>query len=138
MDNEEYPLVKFIRLQNGDDIVAETMETEDENGVLYLLINPLKVIYVQSLHHNYISVSFTPWVFPKICDHQEFMVHADDVLLISNVSEKMNEHYWGNLDSLEQKVSEDTPEPEKDKPEMEEETALTDILKEMKIRRTYH
>lgn len=115
--NDELPQAKFIRLQNGDDIVAETVEYEDEKGVLYMLCNPLKVVYVQSPHHGYLSVSFIPWVFTKICDNQEFVIHADDVLLVSNVSEQMNEYYWANAQSFNKPLEEQheeviEPEPE--------------------------
>lgn len=137
---EEYPLVKFVRLTNGDDIVAEVVETEDDKGVLYMVINPMKVIYVQSEHQGYLTVSFIPWVFPKICDHQEFTIHAEDVLLVSNVSEKMNDYYWNNIDTtIEKSATEGEPEPPPEEPEpTEDEQSLIDILKELGNKRTYH
>lgn len=135
MENEEYPLAKFVRLTNGDDIVAEVVETEDEKGILYMLINPLKVIYVQSpQHQNYLTVSFIPWVFPRICDHQEFTIHANDVLMVSNVSEKMNDYYWNNLDTLDHHKEDPQPEPD---PEPDEQSLL-DMFRELSLKRTFH
>lgn len=134
MDNDEYPVAKFVRLQNGDDIVAETIEIEDEDGILYMLINPLKVVYMQSQHDGYLSVSFIPWVFTKICDHQEFTIHAQDVLMVTNVSQKMNDYYWSNLGPLIQKMEEP---PEEKQPEPDE-NDLIDALNELAHKRIYH
>lgn len=131
--SDQLPIAKFLRLQNGDDVIAETVEFEDEHGIMYMLINPLKVVYMQSQHEGYLSVSFMPWVFPRMVDHQEFMLHADDVLLISDVSEKMNIYYWDNLDTLTGKVPQE-PEPTQ---QTDEET-LAEILDQLNNRRTYH
>jgi hypothetical protein len=134
MEKEEYPVAKFIRLQNGDDIVAETVEMEDEDGIIYMLCNPLKVIYTESSHHGYLSVSFIPWVFTKICDHQEFMIHSEDVMLVSNVSEQMNHYYWNNIDTLTQKIEETSPESE----QQEVEETVVEALQQLAKIRTYH
>lgn len=137
MESEENPTAMFLRLQNGDDIVAETVEIEDEDGILYMVINPLKIVYMQSQHTGYLSVSFIPWVFTKICDHQEFTIHAQDVLLVTAVSEKMNDYYWNNLTS--NKVDECSPEnePTETQQDQDEET-LAEILKGLNSKRTYH
>ena len=33
MSDEEQPNIKFVRLNNGDDIISEVMETEDDKGI---------------------------------------------------------------------------------------------------------
>jgi hypothetical protein len=124
-------VAKFIRLNNGDDIVAETVEIEDEDGIIYMVYNPLKVFYSHTSHTGYLAVSFMPWVFPKICEHQEFVIHAEDVLLVSNVSESMNEYYWNNLNTQDQKV-EEKPEPEINEEEIES------IIQNLTKNRTFH
>jgi hypothetical protein len=68
-DVSDNPVAKFLRLQNGDDIVAETVEYEDENGIMYMVMNPMNVVYSHT-HEGYLSVSFMPWVFTKMVDHQ--------------------------------------------------------------------
>lgn len=124
-------MAKFLRLHNGDDIIAETVEIEDEDGIIYMVYNPLKVFYSQTSHTGYLAVSFMPWVFPRLCEHQEFTIHAEDVLLVSNVSEKMNEYYWKNLNMISQKV-EEPPEPE-----VSEEDIDT-IIEHISKNRTFH
>ena len=121
MENQDNPIAKFIRLQNGDDIIAETVEIEDEDGILYMVYNPLKVMYMD-VGSGLLSVSFIPWVFPKICEHQEFTIHAQDVLLLSDVSAKMNDYYWNNLLTMDQRISDKIPE---------EQTELENALSEL-------
>ena len=77
---------------------------EDEHGIVYALFFPLKVVYMPSESTGYLSVAFMPWVFPRICEQQEFIIHADDVLLMTDVAPNMNEYYWDNLDHYINKV----------------------------------
>ena len=132
MTDSDKPIAKFLRLQNGDDIVAEVVETEDEHGVLYTLFHPLKAVYMPSEKLGYFHVAFMPWVFPRMCDVQEFVIRDEDILLISNVSEKMNTYYWESLDDFINNKS-DNVEPE----EPDQETLLN-ALKELARNRTYH
>lgn len=132
------PEVKFVRLKNGDDVIAEVVEfSENEEAVVFALINPLKIVYIPSSKGvAYLQVAFMPWVFSRICDNQEFMVHAEDVLTMNNASEKMTDYYWSNLSQMTGKsesVEEDYEEPEEET--MEE---VETILEAIKSGRTYH
>jgi hypothetical protein len=125
-----HPLAQFIRLKNGDDVIAEVVEIEDEDGILYTLFNPLKVDYIPSQTTGYLSIAVMPWVFPRICDQQEFVIHAEDILMITNVSEKMNIYYWDSVDAYLNKP------PTKE--EIVEEPTIDDVLEEIGIGKTYH
>lgn len=92
------PRAKFVRLTNGDDLIAEVVEIEDENGILYGIYNPIKVMYIPSEREGYLAIAFTPWVYPRICDQQEFVLHAEDVLIVCDASEGMDSYYWENID----------------------------------------
>ena len=105
MTDDENPIAKLVRLQNGDDVIAEVMEMEDESGVLYTLFHPLKVVYIPSDTTGYLTVAFMPWVFPRLCDQQEFVIHSEDILFIADVASKMNDYYWENMDYYSKKVS---------------------------------
>ena len=105
MTDDDNPIAKLVRLQNGDDVIAEVVEMEDESGVIYTLFHPLKVVYVPSDTTGYLTVAFMPWVFPRLCDQQEFVIHSEDILFIADVTSKMNDYYWENLDYFAKKVS---------------------------------
>ena len=126
MDVSDYPNAKLVRLQNGDDIISEVVEMEDENGVIYALFHPLKVVYVPSETTGYLTVAFMPWVFPRLCEQQEFIIHSHDILFMSDVTPKMNEYYWNNMDYYTKKV---TAEEEKETQKAEQEDSF-DKLKE--------
>lgn len=142
---DERPIAKFLRLQQGDDIIAETVETEDDNGIQYTVYHPLKVIYSPSETDGYLSVMFMPWVFPRICDTQEFILHSRDVLLVVDVSEQMNTYYWDGVDSYVKKTK--SIEETSSNYEVNEETGLTEeeenelyskIMEQIGNKRTLH
>ena len=105
MTEDANPIAKLVRLQNGDDVIAELVEMEDETGVIYTLFHPLKVVYIPSDTTGYLTVAFMPWVFPRLCDQQEFIIHSQDILFIADVTTKMNDYYWENMDYYSKKVS---------------------------------
>ena len=130
--------VKFLRLKNGDDVIAQVVEfAENDEPVVFALINPLKVIYIPSTRGSaYLQVAFMPWVFSKICDEQEFMIHSEDVITMGNVTEKMLEYYWSNLDHF---VGKDDPVEDVEEESVEEETTLENIIEAIQAaKRTYH
>lgn len=110
MTEDEHPIAKLVRLQNGDDVIAEVVEMEDETGVIYTLFHPLKVVYVPSETTGYLTIAFMPWVFPRICDQQEFVIHSEDILFIADVTPRMNNYYWDNLDYYSKKVTDEEEE----------------------------
>lgn len=142
MENDDLPIAKFVRLQNGDDIICEMLELEDGDNLLYMIVNPLKIIYMPTSSGS-LQVAFMPWVFPKICDHQEFTLNPEDVLLVSNTSEKMNNYYWENLDQYVNMYEEgkivDEEEIEETVDETEQAESVKEVLEQLaKSRRTYH
>lgn len=142
--SDDRPLAKFLRLQNGDDVIAETVETEDEDGIVYTLCHPLKVVYTPTDTAGYLSVMFMPWVFPRICNEQIFTIHAEDVLLITDVSERMNIYYWDSVNTYTDKAREldnDIPPEENEESGMTEEEEYelyNKIMEQLNSKRTMH
>lgn len=132
---DDQSIAKFIRLRNGDDLVAEAFEIGDDTGEYITVINPLKAIYVPSTATGYLQIAFMPWVYPRICDQQEFNIKKEEVLLYQDVSEKMNEYYWESLESYLDTKRETQQPVEEDK--IDEET-LKELLEEIKAGRSYH
>jgi len=129
-------------LQNGDDVIAETIEMEDEDGIVYTLCHPLKVVYMPTETTGYLSVMFMPWVFPKICDEQIFTIHAEDVMLITDVSEKMNIYYWDSVQTYTDKSQyvQEEPEPQESSGMTDEEEyeLYNKIMEKIGSKRTMH
>ena len=138
MSNEEHPIAKFVRLQNGDDVISEVIETEDENGVTYTLFHPLKVVYVPDESSGYLTIAFMPWVFPRICEEQEFTIHTEDILFINDVSAKMNNYYWENLEQFTKKIEDYSTKQKSNQEELH--TRIREALEEAGIekKKVYH
>ena len=140
MSDDENPIAKLVRLQNGDDVIAEVIEMEDETGVTYTLFHPLKVVYIPSDTTGYLTVAFMPWVFPRLCEQQEFVIHSQDILFISDVTKKMNTYYWENIDYYAKKVSVEEEEANKKSEQQDTFERLKEALKEAGLdsKKVYH
>ena len=100
VNENSLPPVYFFKLKTNEDIVAESIEVDDETGHYYTVYNPIKVVYVPAPGSGALQVVFMPWIFGKICNNQEFVIQAGDVILTSLVSEYMSKYYWNNVDDF--------------------------------------
>lgn len=120
--------IEFLRLVTGEDIIAECEVYED----FYRLRNPCKVVYLSSVKQGYLSISLMQWVFTKICDNQIFDLPKSQILLKSQPSEKMADHYFGSVDHFietAQKESISFDDPIDADPEEEDTVSKEDALK---------
>ena len=134
MSNSDNPMAKFLRLHNGDDLIAEVVETEDDSGISYTVFHPLKVVYMPT-ESGYLSVSFMPWIFPSISDQQEFVIHAEDVMLLTDVTDKMNKYYWESVTTYMSKDEKDKEPPSSSEDEYE---LLKRAIEHLGLKRTFH
>ena len=126
-------IVKFLRLKTGEDVVSELVEIGENDKTYYQLINPVKVVYMPTERPGYVQVAIMPWVFSRVCDIQEFTISADDVLMVSDVSQFMHEYYWNTMEGEDKEESE--PEPEDNKLDLE---TLKELMDQISSKRKYH
>lgn len=86
--------VKFLRLNNGEDIVAEVEELDGS----FVVMNPCKVMYISSGKTGFLSISLMQWVFSRICSEQSFELNKRDVLFVTLPNESMTEHYYDSVE----------------------------------------
>lgn len=98
-DPNQGPTIKFIRMNTGEDIIAEIVKYSEDNEDLYVLVNPLKVLYTISETHG-VSIALMQWVFPRICDKQEFPVYSNDIITMCSPSKQMTTYYWNVLNKF--------------------------------------
>jgi len=132
---ENQSIAKFIRLKTGDDIIAEAFETGDDTGDYITVINPLKAMYVPATATGYLQIAFMPWVYPRICDQQEFNIKREEVLLYQDVTDNMNEYYWESVDHYLAAKREKVEEIQEEK--IDEET-MEELLEEIRKGRVMH
>lgn len=137
--SDELPNAIFLRLKNGDDIISDMVELEEDGEEHYLLLNPLKVVYMPSDDKGLLQIAFMPWVFPKICSNQEFTISKEDVIMLSMVSDGMNEYYWSSVEQIDKRVSDSLSlgESATDE-EMEALDEIMDELNRLDVKRTFH
>ena len=141
MTDSDYPKSKFIRLKAGDDLISEVVEIEEDGEEYYLLIRPQKIVYMPTTMSGYVQLAFIPWVFPRVCEHQEFTIEKSDVLLISDASERMNNYYWKTFEEeSDNDVSIKNEEYIKEDTDSEESERLQKILEQLgrDNKRTFH
>jgi hypothetical protein len=137
--SDELPNAIFLRLKNGDDIISDMVELEEDGEEHYLLLNPLKVVYMPSDDKGLLQIAFMPWVFPKICSNQEFTISKEDVIMLSMVSDGMNEYYWSSVEQIEKRVNDSLTLGETaTDDEMDTLNEIMDELNRLDIKRTFH
>jgi hypothetical protein len=98
------PTIKFVRLSTGEDLISEVVEVKDDKEEYYLLVNPLKIVYVTGEKKGSIMLSFIEWVFPKITEKQQFKIYPSDVITMAEASTKIEDYYFEALIKLEKYV----------------------------------
>lgn len=92
--------VKFIRLNNGEDLVAYAyhVPADDVEPGHYILNDPLKIMYItnnaSSESRAYMSISLMQWVFARITDKQEFKILERDILTTSEPTKSLIDFYY--------------------------------------------
>jgi len=138
IDINDLPMAKFIRLKNGDDIIAEVVEMgEGGNITSLLLINPLKAVYVPSTSTGYLQIAFMPWVYPRICSNQEFNINMSEVILCCDVSNHMNEYYWDSIDTYITEQKEKKEKKVQREPQIDEDT-LEEYISMIRDGKVFH
>jgi len=95
--------IKFIRLSNGEDLISQIVEIrkEDEDSY-YILINPLKIVYMSGTKPGILSISLMQWVFHRVCSEQEFTLYPSDVLTVAKPTDSLMEYYQDSLDHFDE------------------------------------
>jgi hypothetical protein len=99
------PNIRFVRMNTGEDLITEVIETKVNEQDAYLFVSPLKIVYLIGEKPGSMMLSLIEWVFPKISPKQEFLIYPDDVITISDVSDSLLDYYHEALYKLDNKVS---------------------------------
>ena len=95
------PTIRFIRMNTGEDIIAELVKHNLNDEEFYVLINPLKILYSVSQSHGGVSIALMQWIFPRICDKQEFPIYSADIITMCSPSKQMETYYWNVLNKFD-------------------------------------
>lgn len=92
--------IKFLRLNNGEDVIASIHSDGDEE---IKLLNPLKILYMTSSGTpSRLSISLMQWVFQRISSEQSFHINRKEILLIAEANEKLVKYYHETIQHFEE------------------------------------
>lgn len=143
--------VKFLRLSTGEDIISQVVEVTQKDESHYMLINPLKIIYMTGEKSGRLSISLMQWIFHRVCSTQEFVIYPSDIITLAAPSSGLKDYYIESVDHF-QKLREELEKntefesssstEEEDPFQDEDEVNILNELKEMLMntssKRTLH
>jgi hypothetical protein len=128
--------IKIVRLQSGEDIMADIIE-DGENDTL-LLDNPMHIIF-KRIPTGQTVMMMMPWLPIEIIKENNAIVYASDILTIIEPKDDLIEYYGNVVFEAQQRMAEprDYNELDDDEEEDDEEEELTseeilDLIKEKK------
>jgi hypothetical protein len=89
--------IQFIRLTNGEDIIAEII---DISYGKVTVSNPLKVVYSTSMKPGYLTMSLMQWVFLRLSKNQTFTMDETNILIQSEPEDALLNHYHSSVGAL--------------------------------------
>jgi hypothetical protein len=129
--------IKFLRLSTGEDIISQVIEVTEKDESHYMLVNPLKIIYMTGAKQGRLSISLMQWIFHRVCSTQEFVIYPSDIITLAAPSSGLKEYYTESVEHF-QKVREDLEKntefessSEDDTFQNEDEENILNELKEM-------
>lgn len=128
--------IKIVRLQSGEDIIADT--TMDEENDTVLLDNPMHVIF-KRIPTGQTVMMMAPWLPIEIIKENVAIIYASDILTVIEPKTEVVE-YYGNvvveaqhrMEHSKQLGSLDDEEEEEDDEEEIDADDLLEIMNESK------
>jgi len=132
--------IKIIRLHGGEDIIADYIQSEDEETAI--LHNPMQVIF-KRIPTGQTVMMMMPWLPVEIIKDNHAILYTSDILTIIDPKDSAIKHYGEVVMEAQQRMEEmDIMSEEEDGEDEEEEESLSaeeifDILKEKKNKRLH-
>ena len=94
--------IKIVRLQSGEDIIANYLEDEENDTVL--LDKPMHII-LKRLPNNKTVMMMMPWLPVELIKENEAILYASDILSVFEPREDLIEHYDSVLNQFEEALN---------------------------------
>jgi hypothetical protein len=125
--------IKIVRLQSGEDIMADIIEDE-ENDTIFL-DNPMHIIF-KRIPTGETVMMMMPWLPIEIIKENSAIVYSSDILTIIEPKEDLVDYYGTVVIEAQQRMEEkrdfsNEEEDDYDEEEIDEEE-LFEVLKEKK------
>ena len=126
--------IKIVRLQSGEDIMADILQDEENDTIM--LDNPMQVIF-KRIPTGQTVMMMAPWLPIEIIKENSAIVYSSDILTIIEPKEDLVDYYGTVVIEAQQRMeekrhfSDQEEDDEYDEEEIDEEE-LFEVLKERK------
>jgi hypothetical protein len=125
--------IKIVRLQSGEDIMADIIE-DDENDTIFL-DNPMHIIF-KRIPTGQTVMMMMPWLPIEVIKENSAILYSSDILTIIEPKEDLVDYYGTVVIEAQQRMEEkrdfsNEEEDDYDEEEIDEEE-LFEVLKEKK------
>jgi len=119
--------IKIVRLQSGEDIIADFIEDNDNETVL--LDNPMHIIF-KRIPTGQTVMMMMPWLPLEIIKDNSAMIYISDILTVINPKDEMIKYYGDVVVEAQQQMEKKFPklyaDDEEEEDDDEEDTELDD------------
>jgi len=131
--------IKIVRLQSGEDIMADIIQDEENDTIM--LDNPMQVIF-KRIPTGQTVMMMMPWLPIEIIKENSAIVYASDILTIIEPKDDLVNYYGSVVIEAQQRMEEKrdfSPSEEDDDEEDEEldEEELFQLLKEKRNQKVH-
>ena len=103
--------IKIVRLQSGEDIIANYF-VDDENGTI-MLDNPMHIIFKRN-NNGQTVMMMMPWLPVEIIKQNHAIIDMADILTIIDPKENLITHYGNTVIEIMERMSTKEMEEELD------------------------
>ena len=132
--NEEQQIVKLIRLNTGEDIIASCLIDEETGAVL--LGSPMKVYLRRLTEAGQTVLVMMPWLPLELIEEDYATINYGDIITIVEPKKSFVQHYHQTVNQyhavLESRNLEDELSTEEDDEEEYDEEEMQDMLDALK------
>ena len=98
--------IKIVRLQSGEDIIADFIEDNDNDTVL--LDNPMHIIF-KRIPTGQTVMMMMPWLPLEIIKDNSAMIYTNDILTIINPKDELIKYYGDVVVEAQQQMEKKLP-----------------------------
>ena len=125
--------IKIVRLQSGEDVMAD-YHADEENGTV-LLDNPMHIIF-KRISSGQTVMMMMPWLPIELIKENNAIIYDSDILTIIEPKDDLINYYGQIVMSAQEKMENETnifgEEDEDDEEEIQEEFDAEDYFEMMK------
>ncbi len=128
--------IKIVRLQSGEDIIADYVQTAEEEDTV-MLDNPMHIIF-KRIPSGQTIMMMMPWLPIELIKDNSAVIYTSDILTIIEPKEDLVKYYGDVVIEAHQRMEKNLPfydEEEVEEDDEEEDFNIEDMIESMKAKK---